>query len=151
MLKVGDAAPDFEAVDQSGNRVTLAELVKDSGIVLYFYPKDFTPVCTAEACVFRDAGSELSEAGLRVVGVSADDPESHARFAAKHRITFPLLSDPDKQIQRSYAARQVLGLLPKRVTYVIDRSRKVRAVFHNELSADKHLAAVRAAFAELGH
>lgn len=151
MLKVGDTAPDFEAVDQAGKRVTLDDLVKDSGIVLYFYPKDFTPVCTAEACLFRDAGSELADAGLRVVGVSTDESESHARFAEKHRITFPLLSDPDKQIQKSYEARQVLGLLPKRVTYVIDTNKKIRAVFHNELSAGKHLAAVRSAFAELGN
>lgn len=151
MLKVGDTAPDFAAVDQTGKRVTLDDLVQDSGIVLYFYPKDFTPVCTAEACLFRDAGSELAQAGLRVVGVSTDDSASHARFAEKHRITFPLLSDPDKQLQKSYEARQVLGLMPKRVTYVIDQKKKIRAVFHNELSADKHLAAVRAAFAELGN
>lgn len=147
MLSVGDTAPEFEGVDQTGKRVTLSELVKDSGIVLYFYPKDFTPVCTAEACLFRDAASELAEAGLRVVGVSEDDSDSHVKFAEKHRLTFPLLSDADRKIQKAYQARQVLGLLPKRVTYVIGKNRKIQAVFHSELSADKHLAAVRAAAA----
>jgi len=146
MLKVGDSAPDFRGTDQNGKTVSLDDLVKESAVVLYFYPKDFTPVCTAEACLFRDAGKELAEAGLRVVGVSSDDGESHKKFAAKHQIDFPLLSDADRTIQKAYEARQVLGFMPKRVTYVIDRNKKIRGAVHSELSADKHLAAVRAAF-----
>lgn len=143
MLSVGDQAPDFEGIDQSGKRWTLDELVKDSSIVLYFYPKDFTLVCTKEACLFRDAHEELSRSGVRVVGVSHDDTETHAKFAKHHRLPFPLLSDPDKKIAAAYEARQLLGLFPKRVTYVIDREKRIRGVFHHELSAQKHLDDVR--------
>jgi peroxiredoxin Q/BCP len=149
VLSVGDTAPDFSGTDQKGRRVTLDELVEESGIVLYFYPKDFTPVCTAQACLFRDAGSELAAQGVRVVGVSMDDTSSHARFAEKHGVSFPLLSDPDKSIQKAYEARQLLGLLAKRVTYVIDRQKKIRGVFHHELSAQKHLDAVKQAVASM--
>jgi len=145
VLSIGDRAPDFEGVDQDGRRVTLDDLVKDAGIVLYFYPKDFTPVCTAQACLFRDSNAELAAAGVKVVGVSGDDQDSHARFAKKHGVTYTLLSDPEKRIQKAFEARQLLGMLAKRVTYVIGKDKKIRAVFHHELSAQKHLDAVRAA------
>ena len=143
VISVGDPAPDFEGVDQNGQRVTLSDLVKDSAIVLYFYPKDFTPVCTAQACLFRDTTAELAAEGVKVVGVSGDDTASHAKFAAEHRVPYPLLSDPDKTIQKAFGARQLLGLFAKRVTYVIDQKKKIRAVYHHELSAQKHLDAVR--------
>jgi len=143
VLSVGDKAPDFDGIDQAGRRWTLDELVKDSSIVLYFYPKDFTPVCTKEACLFRDAYEELSRSGIKVVGVSTDDADTHAKFAEHHRLPFPLLSDPEKRIASAYQARQLLGLFSKRVTYVIDREKRVRAAFHHELSAQKHLDAVR--------
>jgi peroxiredoxin Q/BCP len=149
VLAVGDTAPDFQGVDQTGRRVTLDDLVKESAVVLYFYPKDFTPVCTAQACLFRDAREDLAKEGVSVVGVSGDDTASHDKFAKKHQVPFPLLSDPEKAIQRAYEARQVLGLFPKRVTYVIDRNKKIRAVFHHELSAQKHLDAVRQALGTL--
>jgi peroxiredoxin Q/BCP len=143
VLSIGDEAPDFGGVDQAGRRVTLRELVRDSAIVLYFYPRDFTPVCTAQACLFRDATEELAAEGVKVVGVSEDDTASHAKFAEAHRVPYTLLSDPDRSIQKAYGARQLLGLLAKRVTYVIDQNKKIRAVYHHELSARKHLDAVR--------
>jgi peroxiredoxin Q/BCP len=143
VLSIGDTAPDFSGTDQHGMRVSLDELLKESAVVLYFYPKDFTPVCTAQACMFRDTTAELSAAGARVVGVSGDDQNTHSRFAETHKVPFSLLSDPDKSIQKSYEARQLLGLLTKRVTYVIDRNKKIRGVFHHELSAQKHIDAVK--------
>ena len=149
MLSVGDTAPDFEGIDQAGRRVTLNDLIKDSAIVLYFYPKDFTPVCTAQACLFRDTHAELAAEGVNVVGVSQDDTASHAKFAAKHQVPYTLLSDPKKSIQKAFGARQLLGLLAKRVTYVIDRNKKIRAVYHHELSAQKHLDAVRKVLGDL--
>lgn len=149
VLSIGDTAPDFSGTDQNGRRVALDDLLKESAIVLYFYPKDFTPVCTQQVCLFRDAGSELAAAGVRVVGVSMDDTSSHARFAEKHKVSFPLLSDPDKSIQKAYEARQMLGLLAKRVTYVIDQNKKIRGVFHHELSAQKHIDAVRKALGNM--
>jgi thioredoxin-dependent peroxiredoxin len=149
VLSIGDTAPDFDGVDQSGQHVTLDGLVKESAVVLYFYPKDFTPVCTAQACLFRDTEAELAAEGVRVVGVSGDDTASHVKFAAAHKVPYPLLSDPDKRIQKAYEARQLLGLLTKRVTYVIDKQKKIRGVFHHELSAQKHVDAVRKVIASL--
>jgi peroxiredoxin Q/BCP len=143
VLRVGDQAPDFEGIDQSGRRWTLDELVKEASIVLYFYPKDFTPVCTKEACLFRDAHDELARTGVRVVGVSSDDGVTHAKFAEHHRLPFPLLSDPENRIASAYGARQLLGLLSKRVTYVIDKEKRIRGAYHHELSAQKHLDDVR--------
>jgi len=143
VLSVGDKAPDFQGIDQAGRRWTLDELVKDSAIVLYFYPKDFTVVCTKEACLFRDAHGELARSGAKVVGVSTDDEKTHAKFADHHQLPFTLLSDPDKRIAAAYEARQLLGLWSKRVTYVIDREKRIRGAYHHELSAQKHLDEVR--------
>ena len=149
VLHKGDTAPDFEGTDQNGNRVKLDDLLKESAVVLYFYPKDFTPVCTAQACLFRDTQGELAAEGVKVIGVSSDDQSSHSRFAETHKVPYPLLSDPDKSIQKAYEARQLLGLLAKRVTYVIDRNKKIRGVFHHELSAQKHLDAVKKVLAAM--
>ncbi len=149
MLSIGDTAPDFDGIDQHGKRLTLDALVQDSGLVLYFYPRDFTPVCTAQVCLFRDSEAELAAEGVRVVGVSGDATATHEKFAAKHKVPFPLLSDPDKRIQKMYEARQLLGLGTRRVTYVIDKQKKIRGVFHHELSAKKHLDAVRKVLASI--
>lgn len=149
MLSVGDTAPNFEGTDQNGLRITLDNLVKDSAVVLYFYPKDFTPVCTEQACLFRDTNSELAAEGVRVVGVSADDTSSHAKFAQANHVPYPLLSDPDRSIQKAFGARQLFGIFAKRVTYLIDQQKQIRAVYHHELSAQKHLDAVRKAIAAL--
>jgi thioredoxin-dependent peroxiredoxin len=142
MLKVGDTAPAFEGVDQHGNALSLDELTREKVVVLYFYPKDFTPVCTREACLFRDAYAELADKNVAVVGVSFDDGDSHKRFSEKYTLPFSLLPDKDKRLGRSYG---VVGLFggAKRVTYVIDRQKKIRGVFHHELMAGKHLDDVR--------
>src|SRR5512147_2992011 len=97
MLENGRKAPDFELADQQGRKHTLKKLLADGPLILYFYPADFTPGCTAEACSFRDLHQDLMRANLRVVGVSPQDEASHKRFAAKHDLNFPLLADPDKQ------------------------------------------------------
>lgn len=149
MLKTGDRAPDFEAVDQNDRSISLAELTKSSAVVLYFYPKDFTRVCTQQACLFRDMFEELKGRGATIVGVSVDGADTHARFSNEHGLPFSLLADPDKTIARAYDALQVLGLFTKRVTYVIDQNQIIRGVFHHELSAKKHLADVEKALDEL--
>jgi len=143
MLKVGDRAPAFEAEDGDGNPVSLDGLLEKGPLVLYFYPKDFTPVCTREACFFRDNHTELADLSATVVGVRTDDPGSHRAFARVHDLPFPLLSDPDRRIARDYGAVGALGLRTLRVTYVIDRAGTVRGVFHHELRARKHVDAVR--------
>src|ERR1700760_3204543 len=104
MLKVGTEAPDFSGKDQRGEAVSLGSQLERGKLVLYFYPKDFTPVCTAQACTFRDASAGLAELGATVVGVSGDSADSHQRFAAKHSVPFSLIADPERRILKPYGA-----------------------------------------------
>jgi len=145
MLKVGDVAPEFSAQDQHGQTVTLASLLARGRLVLYFYPKDFTPVCTAQACTFRDATSELGTLSANVVGVSADGVDSHQRFADKHGVSFSLIADPERRIIKPYRALLPIINHTLRVTYVIDTNRRILGAFHHELSAKKHLDDVKRA------
>jgi peroxiredoxin Q/BCP len=105
MVKVGDKAPIFESVDDSGNRFSLADYIGKHNIVLYFYPKDDTPGCTREACAFRDNWDALKDYDVVVIGVSSDDVNSHSRFKAKYRLPFILVSDPDGKIRELYGAK----------------------------------------------
>jgi peroxiredoxin Q/BCP len=131
----GKPAPDFELPDASGRPVKLRDLTASGNLVVYFYPKDMTPGCTREACDFRDNLSRLQAAGAQVVGISADPPQSHEKFAAKYGLNFPLLSDPDKRVLKAYGVwkkkslygREFMGI--ERTTFVIDRQGKVRKVF----------------------
>jgi thioredoxin-dependent peroxiredoxin len=145
LLKVGQAAPDFDVVAHSGQRLRLADQ-RGKNVVLYFYPKDFTMICTAEACGFRDMYEEIAKHGAEVIGISLDTDESHRKFAEKNHIQFPLVSDRDKSITRNYGAlssiRSFLGLA-KRLTYVIDKSGTIAGVFEGELSANPHLRGAR--------
>jgi thioredoxin-dependent peroxiredoxin len=145
MLKVGDVAPEFSAQDQHGNTITLAGLLERGRLVLYFYPKDFTPVCTAQACTFRDASTELSSLSANVVGVSGDAIDSHRRFADQHSVSFSLIADPERRIIKPYRASLPIINHTLRVTYVIDTNRRILGAFHHELSAAKHLADVKRA------
>jgi peroxiredoxin Q/BCP len=137
-LAVADLAPDVALATQDG-RVSLGELASRGPVVLYFYPKDDTPACTLEACGFRDAYESFVDAGATVVGVSADSAESHRRFAERHHLPFLLVSDPDFAVHDAFGARTMLGLLPGRVTYVIDRARVVRHVFESQLLPRRHV------------
>jgi peroxiredoxin Q/BCP len=147
MLKVGDLAPEFSASDQHGTALTLASLLARGRLVLYFYPKDFTPVCTAQACTFRDASSDLATLSANVVGVSGDAPTSHERFAERHSVPFSLIADPDRRIIKAYGAAMPILNRTLRVTYVIDTNRRILGAFHHELSASKHLSDVKQALA----
>jgi peroxiredoxin Q/BCP len=147
-IGVGDRAPDFSARDQSGDEVRLSVLLSRGPVVLYFYPKDDTPGCTAEACAFRDDFQRFVEAGAAVVGVSSDSVERHQAFAARHELPFQLLSDADGYLRDLYGVPRTLGLLPGRVTYVIGSDGVVRLVFSSQIRAQAHveeaLQAVRA-------
>ena len=133
MLKVGDPAPDFTAVNDRGETVRLWDF-RGRKVVLYFYPKDDTPGCTREACSFRDDYSRLQEAGAVVLGVSPDPVESHVKFREKYGLPFPLLSDPDHQVAEAYGVwkekrmygRTYWGI--ERTTFVLDEEGKVLAV-----------------------
>jgi peroxiredoxin Q/BCP len=144
MLAVGDKAPEFTARDQNGEEHSLDELLAGQHLVLYFYPKDFTFICTREACAFRDRYQELHAAGARVAGVSFDDVETHKKFSDVHELPFPLLDDSSRRITAAYGAKGLLGIGPKRVTYVIAPDRTIRGAFHHELSAKKHVDQVKA-------
>lgn len=136
---VGDVAPLFELPDGSGKVVRLAELLARGPVVVFFYPGDFTPVCTIEACAFRDAAGELAEAGASVVGISGDGVERHASFAGRLGLPFPLLSDADGRVRAAYAVGKTLGVLPGRVTYVIDPKGRVRMVYRSQLRPGAHV------------
>ena len=131
-------APGFTLPDQDGNEVSLVSL-RGQWVVVYFYPKDDTPGCTAESCAFRDAHEAFTDAGVRVLGISSDDVASHRAFADKHRLPFTLLADTDGAVRRSFGVKRTLGLLPGRVTYVIDPDGIVRKVFSSQFKPKKHI------------
>jgi peroxiredoxin Q/BCP len=137
-VSVGDMAPDFTLLDQSGTPVRLGDLVGQKTVVLYFYPKDETPGCTIEARAFRDSYDKFSAKDAQVVGVSSDSVRSHRRFAQRHDLPFLLLSDADGAVRRLYGVEKTLGLLPGRVTYVIDQTGVVRHVYSSQLRATRH-------------
>ena len=155
-LSIGTEAPDFEVVARQAGaprRIKLSELRGQKNVVLYFYPRDFTPICTKEACGFRDMYEELLGQGTEVIGVSVDDDASHDRFAAQHHVSFPLAADPQRVLARAYGATSWLRELTggtSRITYVIDKQGKIAAVLKSELSAKQHLQGARAALAKLG-
>ena len=138
-LKVGDTAPDFELPDATGRCVRLSVLFQNKVVVLFFYPKDGTPVCSAEACSFRDAYQTFVEAGAEVIGISSDTVESHDRFAVSHRLPFVLLSDEGGAVRKLYGVPATLGIMPGRVTYVIDRAGILRHMFSAQFAAQKHV------------
>ncbi len=149
-MKPGDVAPDFTLRDADGNEVSLKDF-RGRDVILYFYPKDDTPGCTKEACGFRDAWDDLKDRGAVVLGVSADDADSHRRFASKHRIPFTLLSDPDRTVMRAYGAygektlygKTVVGVI--RSTVWIGPDGKVRKHWARVPDAAEHPAKVLAA------
>ena len=133
-IGVGASAPDFTKTTQNGDTISLSQFRGQKTVVLYFYPKDETPGCTAEACTFRDSFEDFVEAGAVAILADADD-----HGASHHRLPFLLVSDGDKALQKAYAVPKTMGLLPGRVTYVIDRDGKVRHVFNSQLNAKKHV------------
>lgn len=135
----GTAAPDFELSDQHGKTVRLSDYRGKSAAVVYFYPKDETAGCTAEACRFRDDFEKFSDAGAVVFGISDDSPESHKSFAANHRLPFQLLSDTGGAVRKRYGVKKTLGVIPGRVTFVIDREGIVRHTFSSQMDAERHV------------
>ena len=143
MLAKGAKAPDFELADQDGRKHTLKALLAGGPLILYFYPADFTPGCTKEACSFRDLHQELMKAKLRVVGVSPQDVASHRRFADEHSLNFPLLADPDKVAVKAYDVDGPLGFGVRRGTYLIGRDGRIEDAVLADLRIGAHEAFVR--------
>jgi peroxiredoxin Q/BCP len=148
-IKTGDRAPDFTLADKDGLAVGLSDLLRKGPVVLYFYPKDETSGCTAEACSFRDSYEDFKRAGAEVVGISSDSAGSHKGFADHHRLPFILLSDGGGTVRKLYGVPKTLGLIDGRVSYVIDREGIVRHVFNSQLNATKHVKEALAALAPL--
>ncbi len=150
MLKVGDRAPEFTLPDDTGTDRSLTDFLKDGALVLYFYPADFTPGCTRQACALRDLSSMLVAAGLRVVGVSPQSPESHAKFRAQYQLPFPLLCDQHKEVIKMYGLNGPLGFGVRRGTYLIDPAKRIRGAVLADFAIDKHEQFVREAIATAG-
>jgi thioredoxin-dependent peroxiredoxin len=140
VVNVGDKAPDFTLPNQRGETVTLSHFQGQKAVVLYFYPKDDTPGCTVESCSFRDSYEDFVAAGAEVIGISSDSPDSHRAFASKHNLPFTLVSDAGAAVRKAYGVPATLGLLPGRVTYVIDKTGTVRHVFNSQFNPKGHVA-----------
>jgi peroxiredoxin Q/BCP len=145
MLNAGERAPEFTLPDHTGTDRSLTELLSSSAIVLYFYPADFTPGCTRQACVFRDLHQEVQRAGLRIVGVSPQNPQSHAKFRAKYNLPFVLLSDEHKAVVKMYGVNGPLGIGVRRASFLIDGGRRIRDSILADFMIGKHAEFVRKA------
>lgn len=139
-IKVGDKVPDFELERQDGGFFRLYDLVGKKNIVLYFYPKDSTPGCTKQACEFRDQYEVFQEQGAEVIGISSDSVASHQKFEKAYKLPFTLLSDKDGQIRKLYKVPRKLGLLPGRVTYIIDKEGVLRYIFNSMTKPLEHVS-----------
>ena len=145
MLKAGERAPEFTLPDETSTDRSLTELLSSGAIVLYFYPADFTPGCTRQACVLRDLHAEIESAGLRVVGISPQSPASHAKFRAKYQLPFVLLSDQHKAVIKMYGVNGPLGLGVRRASYLVDGGRRIRDVVLADFMIGRHADFVRKA------
>jgi peroxiredoxin Q/BCP len=138
-LASGTKAPDFTLNDQDGKPVSLSDFRGKQNVVVYFYPKDDTPGCTKESCAFRDQFTAFSDVGTVVIGISSDSESSHKAFAEKYRLPFALLSDKGGRVRSAFGVPATFGLLPGRVTYVIDKQGVIRHAFNSQLNPTKHV------------
>lgn len=147
MLETGDQAPDFTLADQDGQAVRLSECLAEGPVLLYFYPADFTPGCTKEACEIRDMHEDISDVGIRVLGISPQDEDSHTRFRQKHRLPFTLLADPDKEVVKAYGVDGPLGFGVRRATFLIGQDGSIEDVVVADLLIGRHSDFIRKAVA----
>jgi peroxiredoxin Q/BCP len=139
-IKIGSSIPAFTLPDQNGNPFDITSVLGKKNLVIYFYPKDDSPGCTAQACSFRDQFEVFTEADALIIGISGQSVESHKEFAEKHRLSFILLSDEGDKIQKLFGVpKSLLGFLPGRVTYIADKAGKVIYIFNSQMQATKHV------------
>jgi len=140
MLEAGSEIPDISLKNQEGELISLSEYSGKTSLVVYFYPKDDTPGCTAEACSFRDNYVDFEEAGATVIGISGDSVSSHKKFTEKHRLNFQLLSDQKREAEKAFGVpRNLFGLLPGRVTFIFNKEGKLISTFNSATQATKHI------------
>ncbi|MBV8784571.1 MAG: peroxiredoxin [Gammaproteobacteria bacterium] len=147
MLPMGGRAPEFTLPDQDERNVSLSTLLRPGALILYFYPADFTPGCTREACAIRDLHAQILQVGLEVAGISPQSPESHRKFREKYQLPFTLLSDVEKFVIRMYNVQGPLGFGVRRATYLIDQARYVRAAVLADFRINEHAEFIRRAIA----
>ena len=150
-VKVGDKAPDFTLQSQTGENVTLSSFLGKKNVVLYFYPEDESPGCTKEACSFRDSYEYFKDLDAEVIGVNAGSVESHRKFAENHNLPFILLNDRGNEVRRLYGVPSTLGLIPGRVTYIIDKQGVVRHIFSSQFQPEKHIVEALELLKKLGN
>lgn len=139
-IKTGDKCPAFKLMDQHGQWQSSADLIGEKVLVIYFYPKDNTPGCTQQACSFRDAYQDFLDAGAEVIGISSDSNDKHRKFATQYNLPFMLLADGDKVARRSFGVpASLFGIIPGRVTYIVDKSGIVRSVFNSQTDIQGHV------------
>ncbi len=139
-IEINSIIPEFTLPDQNGNLFNITSVIGKKNLVIYFYPKDDTPGCTAEACYFRDQFDVFNEADAIIIGISGQSVESHKNFAEKYQLTYTLLSDEGNKIRKLFGVpSNFLGLLPGRVSYVVDKTGKVVYVFNSQIQATKHV------------
>jgi thioredoxin-dependent peroxiredoxin len=137
-LKVGDKLPNFTAKDTNGNLFNSEDYIGNQSLVIYFYPKDETKVCTQQACSFRDNYQEFKDLGAEVIGVSADSVQSHIKFKSKFNLPFILLSDNEKKLRKLFGVENDFLIIPGRQTFVIDKNGEIVMVF-NSMSGNIHI------------
>jgi peroxiredoxin Q/BCP len=139
-ISIGDLCPTFSLQNQDGQTINIQDFIGTKNVIIYFYPKDNTVGCTKEACSFRDAMQDLNNLDCEVFGVSADSVSSHKKFANKYRLTFNLLSDIDNTVRKSFKVpANLFGLIPGRVTYIINKEGKVVHIINSQMNPDKHI------------
>ena len=138
MLETEQKAPEFTLPDQDGNDVSLTSLLKDGPAILYFYPADFTPGCTREACSIRDLHREISAAGLTVAGISPQSPDSHRRFREKYHLPFTLLADEKREVIKMFGVSGLFGVWVQRVTFLVDQNRVIKGRVKAHFSIGEH-------------
>lgn len=139
-LKVGDSVPEFTLFDQDNNKFNSEKYIGKNAMVIYFYPKDDTPGCTKEACSFRDEFEDFKDLNALVIGISSDSVESHKKFAQKYNLPFTLLADTKKEVRKLFGVpKAFLGIIPGRVTYVIDKKGTIQYIFNNLTNAKQHI------------
>ncbi|HBH06399.1 MAG TPA: peroxiredoxin [Flavobacteriales bacterium] len=147
-LRIGDKMPIFELPDQDGNDFNIKKLVGKNNLVVYFYPKDDTPGCTKEACAFRDQFEAFSDLDAVVIGISGDSPESHREFREKHNLPFTLLSDEEDMVHDLFGVKS--GLIPGRVTFVVDKKGIIKYTFDSMMNATQHVEEAKKILQDLG-
>lgn len=139
-IQKGDELPEFTLNDQDGKPVNIKDFKGEKKMVIFFYPKDDSPGCTKEACSFRDSHEDFLDLGCEVIGISSDDESSHKKFAKKHNLPYTLLADKDKKVRKKFGVpTNLFGMIPGRVTYVVDKKGVVQYVFNSQTAVNKHM------------